>query len=159
MRKKKKIPKTSIIGITGRLKPFVFDPCQSTWPAPIKIDLLPINTLLPTSNQVDLPPYVIFRLATPLIATPMSLYELRFQTMCACWFALWRFMLEMYRLPNSGLPLSVHRKWIIKLQLSRNLIIPRQSYGRTLIFTYSVMGNQGYDNVCCFERTSFYFWI
>ena len=32
MRKKKKIPKTGIIGITGRLKLFVFDPCQSTFP-------------------------------------------------------------------------------------------------------------------------------
>ena len=31
-RKKKKMPKTGIIRITRRLKPFVFDLCQSTFP-------------------------------------------------------------------------------------------------------------------------------
>ena len=40
------------------------------------------------------------------------------QYMCVCWFALWRFMFEMCRLPNSDLAAANLNKFNVNIQLA-----------------------------------------
>ncbi len=47
---------------------------------------------------------------------------------------------------------------VLKMQISRNLVIPRQSDGRKLIFTYSFLEIQEFAIVLYFQRISCYSW-